>query len=76
MHGHKEVDVTSATVEGQIAHEGWLEHGQELTGQDVQEQRAAGAAYPITADEAVHGVAVFEAIAASATRQGDLVKVP
>jgi predicted dehydrogenase len=37
---------------------------------------AGGAAYPITADEAVHGVAVFEAIAASATRQGDLVKVP
>jgi hypothetical protein len=30
MHGHKEVDVTSVTVEGQIAHEGSLEHGQEL----------------------------------------------
>jgi len=37
---------------------------------------AGRAAYPITADEAVHGVAVFEAIVASAARQGDLVKVP
>jgi len=39
-------------------------------------QRAGGRAYPITVDEAVHGVAVFEAIADSAARQGDLVKVP
>jgi hypothetical protein len=76
MHGHKEVDVTSVTVEGQIAHEGSLEHGQELKAQDVQEQRAGGDGFPIAPDEAVHGVAVFEAIAASAARQGDLVKVP
>jgi predicted dehydrogenase len=37
---------------------------------------AGRAAYPITADEAVHGVDVFEAIVASAARQGDLVNVP
>jgi hypothetical protein len=76
MHGHKEVDVTTVTVEGQIAHEGSPEHGQELKCQGVRVQRAGGRAYPITVDEAVHGVAVFEAIADSAARQGDLVKVP
>ena len=42
MHGHKEVDVISVMVEGRIAHEGSLEHGQELTGHDVQVQRAGG----------------------------------
>jgi len=42
MHSHKEVDVISVMVEGRIAHEGSLEHGQELTGQDVQVQRAGG----------------------------------
>ena len=36
---------------------------------------AGAAAYPITADEAVHGVAVFEAIVASAARRGELVEV-
>jgi len=42
MHGHKEVDVISVMVEGRIAHEGSLEHGQELSGHDVQVQRAGG----------------------------------
>lgn len=42
MHGHKEVDVISVMVEGRIAHEGSLEHGQELTGQGAQVQRAGG----------------------------------
>jgi hypothetical protein len=46
-----------------------------LKGQDVQEQRAGGNGFPIAPDEAVHGVAVFEAIVASAARRGDLVKV-
>ncbi len=35
MHGHKEVDVISVMVEGRIAHEGSLEHGQELAGQSI-----------------------------------------
>ncbi len=42
MHSHKEVDVISVMVEGRIAHEGSLEHGQELTGHNVQVQRAGG----------------------------------
>ena len=42
MHSHKEVDVISVMVEGQIAHEGSLEHGQTLTGHNVQVQRAGG----------------------------------
>jgi hypothetical protein len=42
MHGHKEIDVISVMVEGRIAHQGSLEHGQELTGHDVQVQRAGG----------------------------------
>lgn len=42
MHGHKEVDVISAMAEGRIAHEGSLEHGQELSDRGVQVQRAGG----------------------------------
>ncbi len=42
MHDHKEIDVISVMVEGRIAHEGSLEHGKELSGQDVQVQRAGG----------------------------------
>ena len=42
MHSHKEIDVISVMVEGRIAHEGSLEHGQELNAGDVQVQRAGG----------------------------------
>ena len=42
MHDHKEIDVISVMVEGRIAHGGSLEHGQELSGQNVQVQRAGG----------------------------------
>ena len=40
MHGHKEIDVISVMAKGRIAHQGSLEHGQELSGHDVQVQRA------------------------------------
>ncbi|NIB40815.1 pilus assembly protein [Pseudomaricurvus alkylphenolicus] len=42
MHGHREVDVLSVMVEGRISHEGSLEHGKGLEGNDVQVQRAGG----------------------------------
>ncbi len=42
LHGHKEIDVISVMVDGRIAHEGSLEHGQELSGSMVQVQRAGG----------------------------------
>lgn len=42
MHSHKEIDVISVMVEGRIAHEGSLEHGQEMGNHDVQAQRAGG----------------------------------
>jgi redox-sensitive bicupin YhaK (pirin superfamily) len=42
LHGHREIDVISVMVEGRIAHEGSLEHGQEMGGTDVQAQRAGG----------------------------------
>ncbi len=42
MHSHREIDVISVMVEGNIAHEGSLEHGQELKALDVQVQRAGG----------------------------------
>ncbi len=42
MHSHREIDVISVMVEGNIAHEGSLEHGQELKTFDVQVQRAGG----------------------------------
>lgn len=42
MHGHREVDVISVMVEGRIAHEGSLEHGEMLHAGDVQVQRAGG----------------------------------
>lgn len=42
MHPHKEIDVISVMVEGRIAHEGSLQHGQELNAGDVQVQRAGG----------------------------------
>ncbi len=42
LHGHKEIDVISVMVEGQVAHEGSLEHGRGLKAFDVQVQRAGG----------------------------------
>ncbi len=42
LHGHKEIDVISVMVEGRIAHEGSLEHGQEMGSRHVQAQRAGG----------------------------------
>lgn len=42
MHPHREIDVISLMVEGRIAHQGSLEHGQELKPFDVQVQRAGG----------------------------------
>ena len=42
MHSHREIDVISVMVEGRIAHEGSLEHGQEMGDTDVQVQRAGG----------------------------------
>ena len=42
LHSHKEIDVLSVMVEGRIAHEGSLEHGQEMETDDVQAQRAGG----------------------------------
>lgn len=42
LHDHKEIDVISVMVEGRIAHEGSLEHGQEMGSDQVQAQRAGG----------------------------------
>jgi len=40
MHGHKEVDVISVMVEGEVSHAGSLEHGKGLVAGSVQVQRA------------------------------------
>jgi len=40
MHPHREIDVISVMVEGQVQHEGSLEHGQGLQAGMVQVQRA------------------------------------
>jgi len=42
MHNHHEIDVISVMVDGQIAHQGSLQHGNDLSGNDVQVQRAGG----------------------------------
>lgn len=42
MHGHREIDVISVMVDGNIKHEGSLEHGNDLSRDDVQVQRAGG----------------------------------
>lgn len=42
MHEHFEVDVISVMVDGNIAHQGSLGHGQNLQTNDVQVQRAGG----------------------------------
>jgi len=42
MHPHKEIDVISVMIEGQVSHAGSLEHGKSLKAGDVQVQRAGG----------------------------------
>lgn len=42
MHDHHEVDVISVMVDGRIAHQGSMGHGQDLNINDVQVQRAGG----------------------------------
>ncbi len=42
MHNHLEIDVISVMVEGNIAHQGSMGHGQDLHRDDVQVQRAGG----------------------------------
>lgn len=42
MHDHHEVDVISIMVDGNIAHQGSMGHGQDLKINDVQVQRAGG----------------------------------
>jgi redox-sensitive bicupin YhaK (pirin superfamily) len=42
MHPHREIDVISVMIEGQISHQGSLEHGKSLSAGDVQVQRAGG----------------------------------
>ncbi|NRA55095.1 MAG: pirin family protein [Gammaproteobacteria bacterium] len=42
LHDHKEIDVISVMVDGQVTHEGSLKHGQSLLAGQVQAQRAGG----------------------------------
>ena len=42
MHGHREIDVISVMVDGQVSHAGSLEHGKSLTAGQAQVQRAGG----------------------------------
>ena len=42
MHSHHEIDVISLMVDGNIKHEGSLEHGKDLSRDEVQVQRAGG----------------------------------
>ncbi|WP_440873647.1 pirin family protein [Thalassotalea sp. PLHSN55] len=42
MHPHKEIDVISIMIAGQVVHEGSLEHGQSLMAGQAQVQRAGG----------------------------------
>jgi len=42
MHPHKEIDVISIMIDGQVSHEGSLEHGQSLQAGEAQVQRAGG----------------------------------
>ena len=42
MHGHKEVDVISVMVDGEVKHQGSLGHGEMLSAGSVQVQRAGG----------------------------------
>jgi redox-sensitive bicupin YhaK (pirin superfamily) len=40
VHSHREIDVISVMVEGRIAHEGSLKHGQKMSYTNIQVQRA------------------------------------
>lgn len=42
MHDHREIDVITVMLKGRLEHEGSLEHGQSLSENDVQVQRAGG----------------------------------
>lgn len=42
MHSHREIDVISVMIDGEIQHEGSLEHGASLIKGDIQVQRAGG----------------------------------
>ena len=42
MHSHQEIDVISVMVEGNIKHEGSLEHRQTMQNNQIQVQRAGG----------------------------------
>jgi redox-sensitive bicupin YhaK (pirin superfamily) len=42
MHSHREIDVITVMLEGQITHEGSLENGQSMIANQVQVQRAGG----------------------------------
>ena len=42
MHSHRELDVISVMIDGDIKHEGSLEHGASITAGQVQVQRAGG----------------------------------
>ena len=42
MHSHREIDVISVMVEGNISHEGSLEHGKNIEAHQAQVQRAGG----------------------------------
>ncbi len=41
-HDHREIDVITVMLDGRLEHEGSLEHGQSLSENDVQVQRAGG----------------------------------
>lgn len=65
LHPHREVDVISLMVEGRIAHEGSLEHGQELQPWDVQVQRAGGEGFvhnEVNPDDTVNRMIQFWAV--------------
>ena len=47
LHSHKEIDVLAVMVEGRIAHEGSLKHGQSMDGHDIQVQRAGGEGFEL-----------------------------
>jgi len=42
MHSHNELDIISVMVDGNIVHHGSLQHGTDITANDVQVQRAGG----------------------------------
>ncbi|MFY8351319.1 pirin family protein [Pseudoalteromonas sp. SSM20] len=42
MHPHKEIDVITVMLEGEVTHEGSLEHGKSLKAGETQVQRAGG----------------------------------